>query len=144
MIAKVLAYCLASLSIFVLSSQLINHHTEHVDCIELNHFCDSRGKLVFEQVIFWDRVPETGKFHVRAWCMTDDRETSNRRPVKNEQTGLYQVEWFDTDQRLRRKITSRIYRESWTQVDPEREDQSVHSERTRIAFAHKMKMEPPE
>lgn len=112
-----------------------NHSVdEFVDLIELNHFYDQRGRLVYDQVIFYERAPETGRFQVRAWCLVEDREYLNRRPVKNYETQLYQVDWFDTDQRLLRKITSRLYRESWTQIDPERANKKIHDERSRIAM----------
>ena len=62
---------------------------EHVDAIELNHFHDQRGHLVYDQVIFWERTPVNGRFQVRAWCLVDDRETLNRRPLLND-NGLYE------------------------------------------------------
>jgi len=107
---------------------------EYVDLIELNHFYDQYGRLVYDQVIFYEQAPESGRFQVRAWCLVEDRETLNRRPVKNLETQLYQVDWFDSDQRMVRKITSRLYRESWTQHDPERVNKKVHEERLRIAM----------
>ncbi len=113
-----------------------NHSVdEYVDLIELNHFYDQLGRPVYDQVIFYERAPETGRFQVRAWCLVEDRETLNRRPIRNHETQLYQVDWFDTDQRLLRKITSGLYRESWTQIDPERVNKRVHDERSRIAMA---------
>ena len=112
---------------------------EYVDLIELNHFFDQQGRLVYDQVVFYERAPETGKFQVRAWCLVEDREYLNRRPVKNQETELYQVDWFDTDQRLLRKITSRLYRESWTQVDPERSNKKFHDERLRISLVQNPK-----
>ena len=108
---------------------------EYVDLIELNHFYDQLGRPVYDQVIFYERAPETGRFQVRAWCLVEDRESLNRRPVRIHETQLYQVDWFDTDQRLLRKITSRLYRESWTQIDPERVNKKIHDERSRIAMA---------
>ena len=107
---------------------------EYVDAIELSHFYDDKGRLVYDQVIFYERTPTTGKFQVRAWCLVEDREYLNRRPVKNESTGIYQVDWYDTDKKIRRKLTSRIFRESWSQIDPERADKKVHDERRRIAL----------
>ena len=107
---------------------------EYVDLIELNHFFDQQGRLVYDQVVFYERAPETGRFQVRAWCLVEDREYLNRRPVKNQETELYQVDWFDTDQRFLRKITSRLFRESWTQVDPERSNKKFHDERLRISL----------
>lgn len=114
--------------------QLASDTYEYVDLIELNHFCDKCGRLVFEQVIFYERTPTNGKFQVRAWCMVEDHKDLTRRPVKNEQTGLYQVDWYDSDKKLQRKITSRLYRESWTQVDPEVANKKVHPECLRIGL----------
>ena len=128
------------LFIFATISPKGNHSVdEFVDLIELNHFYDQRGRLVYDQVIFYERAPETGRFQVRAWCLVEDRECLNRRPVKNYKTQLYQVDWFDTDQRLLRKITSRLYRESWTQIDPERANKKIHDERSRIAMVQSPK-----
>lgn len=106
---------------------------QYVDLIELNHYFDKRGSLVYEQVIFYERTPTTGRFQVMSWCLAND-EQPNRRPAKNETSGLYQVDWFDTDQRLLRKITSRLYRESWTQTDPERDNKRVHPDGLRIGL----------
>lgn len=111
--------------------KLANTIAESVDCIELNHYFDKCGKLVYDQVIFYERTPTTGKFQVRAWCLVEDREELNRRPVRNEETGVYQVDWFDSDKRVKRKITSRLFRESWTQLDPERENKKILDERLR-------------
>ena len=121
--------------------QLANTVAEYVDCIELNHFYDQGWKLVYDQVIFYELAPETGRFQVMAWCLVEDREVLNRRPVKNEATGLYTVDWYDNDQRLSRKITSRLYRESWTQIDPERENKKVHDERLRITMVRRLKVD---
>jgi len=110
---------------------------EYVDLIELNHFHDHRGRLVYDQVIFYERTPTTGRFQVRSWCLAND-EQPNRRPVKNETSGLYQVDWFDTDQQTLRKITSRLYRESWSQVDPERENKKVHPDGLRVGLVKRI------
>ena len=128
-----------SITLYLVLCATISHKgstiaEEVVDLIELNHFYDQQGRLVYDQVIFYERAPESGRFQVRAWCLVEDRESLNRRPVKNQQTELYQVDWFDTDQRLLRKITSRLYRESWTQIDPERTNKKIHDERLRIAM----------
>lgn len=133
MIHKIITYGLASLSIFALSLNLASHPVENVDCIELNHFHDRAGKMVFEQVIFWDRVPETGRFHVRAWCLVDDTNVSNR-PSKNELNGLYEVVLSSQHQIVLAKITSRLYKESWTTFDPERYDKKCLDESNRVSL----------
>ncbi len=129
----------SSMAFCFLICALISHKgsrstDEHVDLIELNHFYDQQGRLVYDQVIFYEQSPETGRFQVRAWCLVEDREFLNRRPTKNYETQLYQVDWYDTDQRLLRKITSRLYRESWSQVDPERANKKLLDERLRLSM----------
>ena len=137
---------LAFVLVLVFSSplKLASHAVESVDCIELNHHYDKSGKHIYDQVIFWERTPTTGRFQVRSWCLVDDREALDRRPAKNEATGLYQVDWFDTDQRLQRTISSRLYRESWSMVDPERDNKRLHSEQDRISLAHRLSKESQE
>ena len=66
--------------------------SECVDLIELNHFYDRQGKHVYDQVIFYERHPGNGKYHVRAWCLVEDRESLNRRPLRDEVSNLYRVE----------------------------------------------------
>ncbi len=134
-------FLLPLVAIFSIPLSLQGHSVEHVDCIELNHFYDQRGSLVYDQVIFWEVTSETGRFQVRAWCLADDRERPNRRPIKSETTGLYQVTFYDVDARMQRKITSRLYRESWTQTDPERDDKRVHPECQRVGLAKRVRTE---
>lgn len=112
---------------------------ESVDLIEMNHFFDHRGLHVYDQVIFYERAADTGRYQVRAWCLVEDREALHRRPIQNQQTQLYQVDWYDNDQKLMRRITSRMYRESWTQIDPERADKKLHDERSRILLVQNPK-----
>jgi len=83
--------------------------SEHVDMIELNHYYDAYGKLVYDQVIAWEQSRETGKLNVRSWRMAE-----NDYPIKIN--GLYRFKKGDV------LIHSRIFRESWTKSDPEREN----------------------
>lgn len=106
--------------------------SECVDLIELNHFYDRQGKHVYDQVIFYERHPGNGKYHVRAWCLVEDRESLNRRPLRDEVSNLYRVDWLDNDQQVRRSIRSRLFRESWTHTDPERTDKRQLDERMRL------------
>ena len=126
----VFSFCLSVLAIPSGS----NSASEYVDLIELNHFYDHKGQHVYDQVIFYERSAETGRFQVRAWCLVEDRHPLNRRPVKNANTDLYQVDWADNDQGMTRHITSRLYRESWTQLDPERANKKILDERSRISL----------
>lgn len=113
---------------------------EHVDAIELNHSFDARGHLVYDQVILFERTPTTGRFQVRAWYLADDRETLNRRPLLNN-NGLYECFVVDSNERLTRRIVSRVFRESWSQIDPEREDKKRHPESLRIELVKRKRVD---
>ena len=116
--------------------------TEQVDLIELNHFYDCLGRHVYDQVIFYEWSEEHLQYHVRAWCLVEDRELENRRPVRSYSDDRYYVRWHDRDQNLNRCLTSLHFRESWTQVDPERANKKLLDERQRTALI-KRKLEPP-
>jgi len=95
--------------------------SEHADLLELNHHYDRRGCHVYDQLIVWTRNPVNGRFEVRAWTLCD---TQGKYPVRSA-AGVYRVTWIDSGKP--REVMSRQYRESWTQMDPEREDQKrVH------------------
>ena len=108
--------------------------TEHVDLIELNHFHDCLGRHVYDQVIFYEWAPDASRYHVRAWCLIEDRDLINRRPTKRYSDNLYEVQWQDRDQNLLRIITGKHYRESWTQIDPERANKKLLDERERTVL----------
>jgi hypothetical protein len=107
---------------------------ESIDMIELNHFYDPHGRHIYDQVIFYHLAPETGKYRVRAWCLVEDRETLSRRPIRNLETGRVRVEWYDGEHKVLRHLESPIFRESWTQVDPERMDKRNLDERLRLSL----------
>ena len=79
--------------IALLSVPIVFSTHEHVDAIELNHSFDARGRLIYDQLIFWER------------------------------------------------IVSRLFRESWTQIDPEREDKSRHPESLRIELVKRKRVD---
>lgn len=88
--------------------------SDHVDLIEVNHFYDEHGKLVFDQVIFYDWCPQQCRFNVRAWRLL---KNPTQIPVKNWEHGDYVAVWHDGE--LLREVRADAMRESWTQYDPE-------------------------
>jgi len=108
--------------------------SEEVDLIELNHFHDCLGRHVYDQVIFYEWSAELQRYHVRAWCLVEDREPSSRRPTQTYTDNRHHVQWHDRDQHLNRKISSQHFRESWTQVDPERANKKLLDERLRTSL----------
>jgi len=93
---------------------------ETVDLIEVNHFFDEHGRLVFDQVIFYDWSGGDGRYNVRAWRLVKKHE---QLPEKDWQTGYWTCHWQDGEQT--RHITSRAARETWTQWDVELAEREV-------------------
>jgi hypothetical protein len=107
---------------------------ESVDLIELNHFHDCTGKHVYDQVIFYEWSIEALAYRVRAWALVEDKDATNRRPIRCYETDMYRVRWHDRDQNIMRCISSRHFRESWTQIDPERANKKIFDERQRVCL----------
>jgi hypothetical protein len=87
---------------------------ESVDLIELNHFYDEHGRLVFDQVIFYDWAAGEARYNVRAWRLV---KNPAQLPQRDWRTGGYSAMWQDGEQV--RYIHSKSIRETWTQYDPE-------------------------
>jgi len=92
--------------------------TQSVHITELNHRYSPEGKHIFSQVIFWERVPATGKYRVRDWVLVEMQESLNRIPIRRndvwETSFVRDGVYYD--------VRSNLFRESWTQTDPEAED----------------------
>lgn len=100
---------------------------DQVDLIEVNHFYDEHGRLVFDQVIFYDWSHSQSRYQVRAWRLLKNKA---QIPSKNFQTGDYETIWHDGD--VLRRVRGASFRESWTQYDPElREREYLPKDRRR-------------
>lgn len=106
--------------------------TEKVDLIELNHFYDDLGRHAYDQVIFYDWSPDYRRFHVIAWCLVEN--DVSRMPTRNPGNGEYSVRWYDRDAKVRREVRSPLYRETWSQVDPERDNKKLLDEKYRSSL----------
>lgn len=90
---------------------------DEVDLIELNHFHDEQGRLVFDQLIFYDWSVADSRYQVRAWRML---KTPAQIPRRNWREGGFVAIWHDTQNGdLLRKVKAQSLRESYTQYDPE-------------------------
>ena len=87
---------------------------DRVDLIEINHFYDEHGRLVFDQIIFYDWSASESHYQVRAWRLL---KTPTQVPTRNWQKGDLVALWHDGD--VLRKVRAETMRESWTQYDPE-------------------------
>lgn len=86
-----------------------NIFTELVDLVEFNHFYDEHGRLVFDQVIYYDWSWQDERYNVRAWRLV---KNPGQIPIKNPQDNLFYSFWIDGEQT--RNVISRERRETWT------------------------------
>ena len=84
------------------------------DVIELNHYYDEQGNLVFDQLIFWEWWGEESAYHVFAWRFV---KSPSQIPRRDWHRGGYVIIWHDSGQL--RRVRSPARRETWTQYDPE-------------------------
>lgn len=96
---------------------------EYVHLLELNHKFDHKGHNTFSQLIIWERLPQNGKYVVRDWSILDSRESLSGFPVRNDKTGIYESSFVKNG--VYYELRSRLYRESFTQKDPEVENAKV-------------------
>jgi hypothetical protein len=87
---------------------------EKVDLMEVNHFYDEQGRLVFDQVIFYDWSPDHSRYMVRAWRLV---KNPSQLPERDWRDGGYLAVWQDGE--ILRRVRAQSMRESWTQYDPE-------------------------
>lgn len=106
---------------------------QRVDLIELNHYYDSQGKHQFDQVIFYEWSPDYRRFHVIAWSLVEG--DLKRMPRQMPGSDLTCVTWFDRDAKVHREVQSKLYRETWTQSDPERTNKQWFEEKDRLCLA---------
>jgi hypothetical protein len=86
--------------------------------MEVNHFYDEQGRLVFDQIIFYDWSADDARYMVRAWRLV---KNPNQLPQRDWKSGGYVALWQDSGQggEVLRHVHSKSIRETWTQYDPE-------------------------
>ena len=87
---------------------------EQVDLIEVNHFHDEQGRLVFDQTIFYDWSSSHSRYMVRAWRLV---KSPSQLPQRNWKDDSYSAIWHEND--VLRRVQAPAIRETWTQYDPE-------------------------
>jgi hypothetical protein len=99
--------------------------TETVDLIELNHYAGS-----FDQVIFYRWSPDYRRYDVIAWMLTEGR----RYPTRDYNRMDTVVRWFDRDAGAYREVRAKMFRETWSDIDPERASRSLLEEKDRMGL----------
>ncbi len=87
---------------------------DRVDLIEVNHFYDEKGRLVFDQILFYDWSATRSRYNIRDWRLLKTRAQLPRRDSQNH---CFVAVWHDGN--ILRQVTATSCRESWTQYDPE-------------------------
>lgn len=114
---------------------------ERCDMIELNHYYDLSGKQIYDQVIYWRRRPQDGKYEVREWALVEDRESVSNRPRKDVNSGLWESYYKRQSDNYYLHVTAPIFKESHTMYDPERENKKMTPETSRIGLYNKKRIE---
>jgi len=116
----------------------VNTASDHCDLIEHNSYHDASGRLVLDQLIFWEWSPSLDRYHVREWTLSDN----DKQPQRDYRSGLWITKYTDRDAKLDRVIKSAHYRRSFTQVDPERENQKLLPESERHGLIKRLPPQP--
>lgn len=109
--------------IWLLLALLGSGHPKQVDVghVELNHTFNEKGKLAITQMIYWDWDKDNG-FFVRTW------HTFKGEVYRDANGSRYFFVKIDI-QSVR--VRAKHFKETFTQYDPEREDNKKHGQRFR-------------
>ncbi|MEW4565388.1 hypothetical protein AB1K70_22875 [Bremerella sp. JC770] len=90
------------------------HVVDRVDLVEINHLYDLQGRLVINQLIFYQWDSASQRFQVRAWRLL---KTDDQLPRKSWNQDQFICHWRDMN--VDRKVYADNVRETWTTYDPE-------------------------
>jgi hypothetical protein len=88
---------------------------ERCDLVEWNHFYDEKGRLVFDQLIFYNWDPVTCRHQAAGW-----RTTGVTAPFYDWGCGCWRAVWWEgSPYGVMRDVMAGGFKETWTQYDPE-------------------------
>jgi hypothetical protein len=99
----------------VVPSWADNTVRDRCDLIELNHYFDEHGRLVFDQVIFLDWSEADSRFQVVAWRLVKHESQIPRPDCCGRKH--YTTLWDDNG--VMRAVVADSFRETFTQYDVE-------------------------
>lgn len=88
-----------------------------VDMMEVSHVYREDGEHCYTQLILWEWSPDYRRFNVMRWKLLDE---PNEYPKKRGAT--YYVPGYK----------SRLFRQTWSQHDPEKRNKRLHSPEFRM------------
>ena len=95
----------------------------HVDLIELNHLYRD-GQHTFDQFILYDWSPDYRRYHAICWAFPSEL---NRQLPKLGESHRVRLDGIE--------VRAKLYRETWTTHDPERQNLTVCPEQYRRKLA---------
>jgi hypothetical protein len=106
---------------------------DHVDLVEVNHFFDSDGNFVLDQVIYYNWSTDDTRFHVADYRLF---KSPLQNPIREIGTNHFSV-WQDGS--ILRCIQSDGFAETWTQNDPEHRERVIlpNDERIGLGTIHR-------
>ena len=124
--------CMAALSLNPVEEVV----RDNVDLIEINHYYDEKGRLVFDQIIFYDWSHADSRFNVRDWRMLKRPAQIPRRDWRRNQ---FIAIWHDPlDGDVLREVHADALRETWTQYDPELVERDYLPKEKRLKLSKKI------
>lgn len=115
------------INILLLLGVTNSHNEIYVDMIELNHIRNKTSE--FDQIIFWKEYPTIGLDRSEFRAIGFQVISGNDHfPYIHNQNGYYKVQHKFEINGVARPISviSKLYRESWSMTDPERESVRKH------------------
>ena len=110
---------------------MIRHSRQcRCDVIELNHRYDEFGMHCFDQIIAWQWNDQHRRHDVAGWWLVDTT-TINNLPAKSGNIWKVRSKSCNGDPLT---VIAPVYRETFTDFDPERENQRLRPEALRTGL----------
>lgn len=108
---------------------------DRVASVEVNHFCDDRGREVFTQNVF--RETHRDEDRIVDWRLV---KHASQRPTRDFTRGDFSATWWDGD-RLR-TVRALSVRETWSTTDPELRERECFAKERRRELLRPIPCEP--
>lgn len=108
------------LLVVLLSGHHLTRHDDLIECelMELNHSVSCDGVSRFDQVILWRWSPDYRRWEVQYWAMVGTTGSVAEYPAAVGKR--YECRLTNNGRRV--LMRSKLFRETWTDIDPEREN----------------------
>lgn len=88
---------------------------DSVDLVEVNHFYDEQGRLIFDQILFYEWSSKNARFQILDKFRLV--KFKDNYPCWDHDANRWVSHFIEMDRH--RKVYARFQKETWTQYDPE-------------------------